>query len=248
VAEPGDEAQAGPAEGRLPIEREPDARKLMVAFRRAGGTSVDEFRRRLDADSSSLLDAVGHIRSTTTATGYGYREPIYDAVDEIWFENESTVRLDRLAAMLDALGVDPASVATFLVRDHLIQPGPTRPGMLKNFEFVTRRPDLTKEQFRRYWREHHGPLATGIGPMGRYVQSHTVDAEYVAGEPSWEGSAITWFDDLEAMRASGDSAAYVVTRADEKNFLGAPLALPFIITTERVLAAADDRRATSPKS
>jgi uncharacterized protein (TIGR02118 family) len=236
VSENGVVGFARTDDGRLPIEEGRDARKLMVAFRRAAGISIEEFRRQLDAASSSLPDARGHIRSTTTPSGYGRSEPIYDAVDEIWFESEAAVRLDGLAPMLKALGADPGSVATFLVRDHLIQAAPTRPGMLKNFEFVTRRPDLTKEQFRRYWREHHGPLATGIDAMGRYVQSHAVDAEYAGGEPAWEGSAITWFDDLGAMRASGTSAEYTATRDDEENFLGAPLALPFIITTERIVA------------
>jgi uncharacterized protein (TIGR02118 family) len=220
----------------LGIEEDRDARKLMVAFRRATGVSVEEFRRRLDAGSSPWPQARGHIRSTTTPSGYASNEPIYDAVDEIWFESETTVRRDGVAPMLSALGADLDSAAAFLVRDHLIQAAPTRPGMLKNFEFVTRRPDLTRDRFRQYWRDHHGPLATGIDAMGRYVQSHAVDAEYAAGEPAWEGSAITWFDDLEAMRASGRSAEYAATRADEKNFLGTPLELPFIITTERFLS------------
>jgi hypothetical protein len=37
------------------------------------------------------------------------------------------------------------------------------------------------------------------------------------------------------MRESGACEAYAATRADEENVLGAPLELPFIITTERVL-------------
>ena len=86
--------------------------------------------------------------------------------------------------------------------------------------------------------DHHGPLACHIAVMGRYVQSHTIDAEYSDGaSPVWDGSAITWFDDLAAMRSSGASPAYAATRADEANFLSAPLKLPFIITTERLLQA-----------
>jgi hypothetical protein len=51
----------------------------------------------------------------------------------------------------------------------------------------------------------------------------------------WEGSAITWFDDLDGMRISGASEGLAATRADEANFLGAPLALPFVIVTETVV-------------
>ncbi len=114
------------------------------------------------------------------------------------------------------------------------------PGGLKNFEFVTRRPGLSVAEFRRYWLEHHGPLASGIETMRRYVQSHAVDSEYVGGRtPVWEGSAITWFDDMAGMRASAACDTYADTRADEANFLGAPLQLPFIITTEHILVEGD---------
>lgn len=160
-------------------------------------------------------------------------------MEGLWFADEPAARAavasPAFAALIDGLGVDPASVATFLVEDHLIKDGPVRDGALKNFEFVTRRPGLTPQEFRRYWREHHGPLASGIDVMRRYVQSHTIDGDYANGEPAWEGSAITWFDDLDAMRVSATDPVYAATRADEAAFLGAPLELPFIITTERVL-------------
>jgi hypothetical protein len=71
----------------------------------------------------------------------------------------------------------------------------------------------------------------------RYVQSHTRPAGYEGGRmPAWDGVAITWFDDTEAMRASARTPEYVRVRADEANFL-APGDAPFIITREHVIVS-----------
>jgi hypothetical protein len=52
-----------------------------------------------------------------------------------------------------------------------------------------------------------------------------------AGKAPYDGLAITWFDDVAAMRAAAATEAYARTRADERNFLAGEL--PFVITTER---------------
>ncbi|HXA97579.1 MAG TPA: EthD domain-containing protein [Candidatus Dormibacteraeota bacterium] len=52
--------------------------------------------------------------------------------------------------------------------------------------------------------------------------------------PAYDGVAITWFDDTQAMRASAASAQYPRVRADEPNFI-TPGDAPFIITTEHVV-------------
>jgi uncharacterized protein (TIGR02118 family) len=221
--------------------------KLMVMYRRRPEVTADEYRRILLAPELTAWDVPGvrrHLRSVTTPSGYRVRDPIYDAVDEFWFDDESSSRDARAAEPLvlaaDRLRADPASLVTVLMRDHRIKDGPIAPNGLKNFEFVTRRPDLSVDAFRSYWRDHHGPLATGIPTMLHYVQSHAVDSEYSDdGSPTCEGSAITWFADLAAMRASADCEVYEPMRRDEANFLGSPGELPFIITTEHVLRSVD---------
>ncbi|CAB4916532.1 unannotated protein [freshwater metagenome] len=219
--------------------------KLIRALRRAPGTAIEDFRAAVAASAQLAPTIPGvwrFVRSLTTPSGYAHRDPVYDLVDELWFDDEPAARAalasPELAQLLDAIGADPASLATFLAHDHLMKDGEVPAGALKNYEFVTRRPDLTVEQFRSYWLEHHGPLACGIATMLRYVQSHAIDSEYADGaEPAWEGTAITWFADYEAMRDSGADPVYKATRADEENFLGAPLRLPFLITTEQELVA-----------
>jgi 5,10-methylenetetrahydromethanopterin reductase len=53
-----------------------------------------------------------------------------------------------------------------------------------------------------------------------------------AGLAPFDGLAMTWFDDVAAMRAGAATEAYARTRADERNFLAGEL--PFVITTERL--------------
>ena len=78
----------------------------------------------------------------------------------------------------------------------------------------------------------HGPLAATIPTIRRYVQAHLSPAAKKSGQAPYDGLAITWFDDVAAMRAGAATEAYAATRADEANFLTGEL--PFVITSERV--------------
>jgi EthD domain len=44
--------------------------------------------------------------------------------------------------------------------------------MIKSVSLLTRRPELTHEQFVRHWVEIHAPLAHAVPGMRRYVQNH----------------------------------------------------------------------------
>jgi len=77
---------------------------------------------------------------------------------------------------------------------------------------VRRRDDLPEEEFHRYWREEHGPLArellSGLGAR-RYVQTHTLSsdlnaplAESRGTSAAYDGLAEVWWDSLEALAAA----------------------------------------------
>jgi uncharacterized protein (TIGR02118 family) len=108
--------------------------------------------------------------------------------------------------------------------------------MIKVTVGLRRRPDLTREQFQRYWYETHphaaGPDMAGIQAMGatRYVQQHAVDEAYDArlgrargGEDDFDGLAELWFDSIEAFEeaagSEGGRAAARAFLADEQNFV-----------------------------
>ena len=60
--------------------------------------------------------------------------------------------------------LDPASVACLVVEEHAAKPGPVPASFVKNYELVTKRPDLHRAEFDRYWAQVHGPLAATIRP------------------------------------------------------------------------------------
>lgn len=182
-----------------------------------------------------------YVQSHTRLSGYRKDEPICDGIAELWFDDSKAMHALRGTKELEAVEADEAvfidrsTMRMILTEEHVIKDGPAPVGGVKNIEFVTRKPGLELEKFQRYWREIHGPLAAQIPMIRRYVQSHTRPSAYERGRtPAYDGVAITWFDDTQAMRASAATAEYARTRADEPNFI-APGDPPFIITTEHVI-------------
>src|SRR5262249_52930742 len=136
----------------------------------------------------------------------------------------------------EAKFIDHATMGLIVTVDHVIKDGRAPSNGVKNVEFVTHRPGMAIEAFQRDWQDVHGPLAALIPVVRRYVQSHTRPSAYERGrQPAWDGAAITWFDDTEAMRASARTDEYARVRADEPNFIAPDP--PFIITREHVIVA-----------
>src|SRR3954447_10779786 len=90
---------------------------------------------------------------------------------------------------------------------------------------LTRRPDLTPEQFRTHWLKGHGPLAAKLPGLRRYHQNHVVDASQLAidhARGTWEvdGFSQLWFDDVDAMRRAVESPEFRPTVPDIAKFCG----------------------------
>jgi uncharacterized protein (TIGR02118 family) len=99
---------------------------------------------------------------------------------------------------------------------------------------LRRRPELSADEFHRYWREQHAPLvAAHAGTLGirKYIQLHTIDsplavaiAEGRGCEPTdYDGIAILWFDGAEALVAAASTPGGVAGSAalleDERTFI-----------------------------
>ncbi|MFR9800902.1 EthD domain-containing protein [Pseudonocardia sp. RS010] len=216
--------------------------KVVVLGRRSSGLPLDRFRAWAAAELApglaGLAGAVRQAQSLTLLGGYRSGDPIYDVVHELWFPDEAAARWASSSPAFTALtsdrALDPASLTVLHVEEHVIKDLDEPTGGVKSIEFVARRADLPCSEFRRYWREVHGPLAARIAPIQGYVQSHCLPSCYTAGAaPRWDGLATTWFDDTAAMRRSATLPEYRATREDEPRFL-APGHLPFLITTETV--------------
>ncbi len=81
--------------------------------------------------------------------------------------------------------------------------------MIKVLGLLTRRPELTHEQFVRHWQEIHGPLALAVPGIRRYVQSHIVGTRTRPDIPDIEvevdGIAELWYDDEAALQRAAAS-------------------------------------------
>ena len=92
--------------------------------------------------------------------------------------------------------------------------------MIKLIYSFKRKEGLSVEEFQRYWRETHGPIAARIPGVRRYVQNHTLPELYdTKHPPAYDGAAELWFDSLESMRAGFASPENQAAREDEKNFI-----------------------------
>lgn len=92
--------------------------------------------------------------------------------------------------------------------------------MVKLVYGITRKPGLSVEEFQRYWRDVHGPIAATMPGCRRYVQSHVLPELYNGDRPpAYDGIAELWFDDLETMYKSFGSPEVKLAREDELNFI-----------------------------
>jgi uncharacterized protein (TIGR02118 family) len=97
--------------------------------------------------------------------------------------------------------------------------------MIVRTGILTRKPDLTPEQFRAHWLNTHGPLAAKMPGLRRYHQNHITDRSQLAidhARGTWEvdGFSQLWFDDLDAMRKAVSSPEFPPTVPDIANFCG----------------------------
>ena len=92
--------------------------------------------------------------------------------------------------------------------------------MVKFIYGITRKAGMPVEEFQRYWREKHAPVARRLPNVRRYVQNHVLP-EYYGREPapSYDGAAELWFDDLDSMRAAFRSPEAQSSRVDEETFI-----------------------------
>lgn len=107
--------------------------------------------------------------------------------------------------------------------------------MVKLIYCITRKPELSVEEFQRYWREAHGPIAARIPGLRRYVQCHVLPELYDREEaPPYDGAAELWFDDLDALRQAMRSPEVRAAQEDERNFIDHSRVFA-IITEEKVV-------------
>jgi uncharacterized protein (TIGR02118 family) len=96
--------------------------------------------------------------------------------------------------------------------------------MIKSVGLLTRRPELTHEEFVRHWVETHAPLAHAVPGVRRYVQNHILAERHRADIPTTEveidGIAELWYDDGAAMERANASPEAKRLHDDGALFIG----------------------------
>jgi uncharacterized protein (TIGR02118 family) len=108
--------------------------------------------------------------------------------------------------------------------------------MLKFIYCVRKRPEMTAQEFRRYWLENHGPLVRRYAKVlraKRYVQSHTLDTplNQAAQVPRktkapYDGITEMWWDKpedlIEALSTAEGQEVNRLLAEDEARFCDLP--------------------------
>ena len=115
--------------------------------------------------------------------------------------------------------------------------------MIKFVMCITRHPDITREQFRDYWMNKHGPFFMQNASAMRarkYVQSHTLDTPLNEGlrssrgmQPEYDGVAEVWFDSeedlMQGMSSPEGQKLGAALLEDESNFIDHSKSSAFIV-------------------
>ena len=107
--------------------------------------------------------------------------------------------------------------------------------MIKGIATVSKKAGMSDDDFHRYWRKTHGPLALKISKMRRNVQSHRT-TDVIPGFEScpYDGVAEIWFDNVEALAGLATDPEYVNNaQPDEANFIDMD-SVNFLTTREHV--------------
>ena len=220
--------------------------KLITFLKRKPELSVESFQRHWRTRHAALVARLPglrrYVQNHALDSAYRERDPDFDGVAEAWFDDTDVMRALEPSAEYAAVRTDEAAfieeatMKVVLTDEVAIVEGPVPSGAVKMIACLRKRPELSPEQFRKHWRELHGPLAAAIPGNRRYVQCPARLGIYRAGRsPAFDGVPMSWFDDENALRAAAASPEYARTRADEPSFL-APGRLPFAIVREIEIA------------
>ncbi len=104
--------------------------------------------------------------------------------------------------------------------------------MVKLVYCIHRRPELSREEFVRYWADVHGPIGARIPGLRKLVQSYALAMSGNDRPADFDGMAELWFDDLAAMLRARQSPEWAASTADEANFVD-PSRSAYFVTEER---------------
>lgn len=110
--------------------------------------------------------------------------------------------------------------------------------MIKSLSLLTRKPELTREEFRRVWETDHAPMVRAVPEVRRYVLSFVIDEATTANAPiqamQVDAIAELWYDDRAAMARAAARPEMKAVLANGAKYLGA--IKPFVTEEVEVIS------------
>jgi len=94
---------------------------------------------------------------------------------------------------------------------------PAPKAMLKFVVVLYRKPEMSREQFRAYLQDVHGPMADRIPGVCAYVQNHAV-TDSTRSDPGWDAIVELWWESRNAMEEAWRSPEGQIATADLEAF------------------------------
>ncbi|MFO1362535.1 MAG: EthD family reductase [Burkholderiales bacterium] len=221
--------------------------KIIYFFKRRPGMSVEDFQAHWRTTHADIIVALPGIRryvqNHVLPSAYRKGEPAFDGVAESWFDDSGALKALAATPQYAAVRadepqfIDGATMGSIITEEHVLKDGPAPAGGIKTVDFVTHKPGMPLDAFFEYWRKDHGALGAAAPAARRYVQSHTRRSIYAAGRtPAFDGAAMMWFDDMNALRAAAATPEFERLRADVATFVARDKS-PSLLTTEQVVLA-----------
>ncbi len=124
--------------------------------------------------------------------------------------------------------------------------------MIKLVCFLRRKPGMALDDFRRHWRDSHGPLIANTPELARhllrYEQNHRLEADRArdaADAPGFDGATIQWLDSMDSFLAFVREPKYAELIApDEQRFLDRGSLVVFFTEEEDVKIEGDRSQTT----
>jgi len=96
--------------------------------------------------------------------------------------------------------------------------------LIKSISLLTRRPEISHEEFVRHWVDIHAPLAHAVPRLRRYVQSHILAERTRPDIPTLavdiDGIAELWYDSVDDLRFAMASPEAKILHDDGATFIG----------------------------
>ena len=112
--------------------------------------------------------------------------------------------------------------------------------MIKLIVAIKKHPKMSVEAFQDHWRTNHAALVKNnpatLKYVRKYVQCHTLPADYQHGDVAFDGTAELWFDTVQDKDAFFTDPDYLKDiQPDESRFADMTQTVFFVTEEENIL-------------